>query len=764
MTAPKTHRILFIDQDPASREEFRRALRPGRAPVGLRAQEQHPVGDAPVSCPVAPVYEIDSAVGGEAGVAMVGAATQSANPYVMAFVDMRTSCGWDGVRTIQEIWRQDRDLQVVLCAEYSGCAWEDILARLGATDRLLILRKPFDIAEACQTACALTERRELARRANLKMKDLDRMVRDQIKELEASETRYKLAAAGANDGLWDWDLIAGTVYFSARWQSMLGFDDCELASNPQTWFDRVHPEDIAGLRAALAAHLDGSRAHFQAEYRIRTRIGEYRWMLCRGIAVRDQSGRTLRAAGSQTDITDRKAAEERLRHHAFHDTLTGLANRALLIERIGRCISMAARNPGYKFAALYIDLDRFKIINDSLGHMVGDELLMGISRRLIACVRTLDTVARVEEDAVARVGGDEFVLLLDDVRDLAAAIGVAERVQKSLAEPFNLAGHEVFTSVSIGIAMSNAGYARPEDILRDADTALYRAKANGKARSEVFDRRMHAQAMARLQLESELRRAVERQEFRLQYQPVISLADGRIAGFEALVRWDHPSGKTLAPADFILVAEETGLIVPLGYWVMREACRQLKRWQAEFSLSPPLSIRVNVSIQQFAVPGMVETIRAILAETRLNPAQLKLEITETDVMENAAATIRGLLELKELDVQLQLDDFGTGYSSLSHLQKLPVDALKIDKSFTANLATDPGSVAIVEAILALARSLNLAVIAEGVETHEQLRGLLRTSCGYAQGFFFSVPLDAREARELLLSGKTWPMEPHRLAA
>ncbi len=404
--------------------------------------------------------------------------------------------------------------------------------------------------------------------------------------LRESEERYALAASGANDGLWDWRLRPGEIYYSPRWKSMLGYAEDEIGDAPEEWLGRVHPEDEVRLRSEIEAHTRDGGAHFEVEHRVLHKDGDYRWVLCRGMAVRDGEGRIIRMAGSLTDITERKLTAERLVHDALHDSLTGLPNRALFMDRLGHALDRAARHPEFSFAVIFIDLDRFKMVNDSFGHAAGDALLAEVAARLCACLRAGDTVARL--------GGDEFTVLVEDLEHARDATAAAERIQSQFARPFELGGHEVFASASVGVALSAIGYARPEDILRDANTAMHRAKAQGRACHRVFDMTMHTQAAALLQLETDLRRAVEREEFTVCYQPIVSLGSGRIMGVEALVRWRHPERGLLTPDEFIGVAEETGVIIEIDRWVLTESCRRLRRWQACFPVEPPLSVSVNL--------------------------------------------------------------------------------------------------------------------------------------------------------------------------
>jgi diguanylate cyclase (GGDEF)-like protein/PAS domain S-box-containing protein len=567
-------------------------------------------------------------------------------------------------------------------------------------------------------------------------------------KLRDSEERYALAVRGANDGLWDWDLVADRVFFSPRWKAMLGFAGGDVGDSPREWLDRIHPDDRPPFRRHLDAHLAGATDHLEFEHRMRNAAGEYLWVLARGVAVRDPKGTAYRMAGSQTDITARKRAEHQLQHDALHDGLTGLANRVLFMDRLACALADLQRRASPNFAVLFFDLDRFKNINDSLGHTVGDKLLVGIARRLEHFLRPGDTVARL--------GGDEFAILIHRVDDASGAIHVADRIQEILSMNFSIDGHDVLVTASIGIAHSSTGYTNPEEILRDADIAMYRAKAEGKARYEVFDRDMHQSAVSLLKIETELRRSVQRSEFVMHYQPIVSLGrGGRIVGFEGLVRWQHPERGLVSPDQFIAIAEETGLIVPLGWWVLRESCRQTRRWQRQFPSDPQLWVSVNMSGKLFMKADMVDEMLGILEETGLEPRNLRLEVTENVVMDHADVAVRNLMELRALGVQLSIDDFGTGYSSLSYLQRFHYDSLKIDRSFVSKLGTAGDSRAIVETILNLANSLGIGVVAEGIETAEQVDRLRRMQCPHGQGYWFSRPLTVPAAEELMASAPSW---------
>jgi diguanylate cyclase (GGDEF)-like protein len=433
--------------------------------------------------------------------------------------------------------------------------------------------------------------------------------------------------------------------------------------------------------------------------------------------------------------------EKKLGHDAFHDALTELPNRAWFMNRLQQSIDLSYRREDYLYAVLFIDLDRFKVVNDSLGHLVGDELLKSVARKLQASLR--------HTDAVARFGGDEFVLLLEDIKDIEEPNRVAERIQHQLRQPFNLHDYEVFTEISIGIIVSTMGYDRPEDVLRDADIAMYYAKAQGRGRYEVFDPAMQTVAMTRLQLENDLRRAIALQEFCVHYQPIVSLSTGQLSGFEALVRWHHASGIIYPPAEFIPVAEETGLINELGWWVLQEACHQIGIWQQQFPQTPPLAINVNLSGVQLKQVNLLNRIEDILQQTGIPSYCLKLEITESCILETVSREEKMLKQLKALGIQLCIDDFGTGYSSLSRLHEFPIDTLKIDRSFVSRIGADNSGVEIVQTIVTLARSRGMDIVAEGIETPTQLQKLRELGCELGQGYLFSQPVDREKATELL---------------
>jgi diguanylate cyclase (GGDEF)-like protein/PAS domain S-box-containing protein len=554
----------------------------------------------------------------------------------------------------------------------------------------------------------------------------------QEESLRESEQRYALAALGANDGLWDWNPVTNEIYFSPRWKEMLGYTDVEITADLEEWFSRIHPGDRDRVKSEIIDRSRDADQIFASEYRIRRKEGGYIWVLCRGIVVRDPSGRIIRMAGSQSDITQGKVV----------DPLTGLRNRLYFIDRLEALIEEWAGKAD-SFAVLFLDVDRFKVVNDSLGHETGDMLLVEIAGRLRSSVRSTDVSARIAAPSVvARFGGDEFAVLLENLRSSSDATTVAQRILTQFESHFEIHGRIIFATVSIGVAMGGSA-ATSNDLLRNADTAMYYAKTRGKARFEIFDEGMRGRAVARLELESDLRKSIDEVHFRVHYQPEVSLVTGKVVGYEALVRWEHPKRGMVMPGEFLPVAEETGLIVPIGRWVMREACRQMAEWQGKFPQEPPLTISVNASSRELADPDLVPNVARILRDTGLNAASLRIEVTESSIVENQDLTASTLLRLRELGVSLEIDDFGTGYSSLSRLHEYPFSTVKIDRSFVKDLETDPESLHLVETIMRLAQGLGLTVVAEGIETREQLTKLASLGCGLGQGYYFSRPADGR---------------------
>lgn len=567
-----------------------------------------------------------------------------------------------------------------------------------------------------------------------------------LEKVRVAEERYVLAERGTNDGLWDWDLLDNSFYLSPRWKQMIGCAEHQVGSSPEEWFGRIHPEDRTNFETRIKVSLSGTEDAFEGEHRILHKDGNYRWVLNRGLIVRNKVGKAVRMVGAQTEITNRKRIEEQLLYQATHDALTGLPNRASLKERLFGVIERATSGGSCLFSVLFLDLDRFKNVNDSLGHTVGDLLLIATAKRLEKCVGPRDTLSRL--------GGDEFVILFEDLDDTREVTQLAHKIQREIAKPFDLDGHELFMTASIGIVHQPRGYDQPDDLIRDADIAMYRAKDLGRARHEVFQVDMHSKIVSRLNLETDLRRAVEKKEFLVHYQPIVSLGTGRIVAFEALVRWQHPERGMVSPAKFIPLAEETGLIVPIGDQVLREACWQMSTWQFRFPQHLPLTVDVNLSGVQLTQPDLLEQLCEILCETELD-GKLRLEITESTIARDEELATRTLSQMRKLNVNTHIDDFGTGYSSLGNLHRFPVQGLKIDRSFVSRMGDTGDDTEIVQTITTLAHNLGMDVVAEGVETAAQLARLRRMGCDYAQGYFFSKPVDGAAAGELLASQPCW---------
>jgi diguanylate cyclase (GGDEF)-like protein/PAS domain S-box-containing protein len=565
-----------------------------------------------------------------------------------------------------------------------------------------------------------------------------------VEDLHDSEERYELAMRGANDGLWDWNLLTDRVHWSTRWKAMLGFKDGEIGVSPDEWLTRVHPEDTDRVRVALMEHLGDRTAHYESEHRMLHRDGTYRWVLCRGAAVRHE-GRATRIVGSLSDVTDARVA----------DALTGLPNRLLFVDLLDRALKRTHRRDDYGFALLMLGLDRFTVVKDSLGSLTADRLLVAVTRRLQSSLLAADAVTQnPPRSTLARLGGDEFMVLIDDINEVGVAVRMAERLRQALQEPFDLDGHQVYTTATMGIAVSGTGYKEPDDILRDAATALHRAKAHGGTPIELFDPAMRARSVSQLQLETDLRAAIADRAFVVHYQPIVCLRTGTIAGLEALVRWHHPSRGVVTPAEFIPVAEDTGMLLEIGRLVLIESCRQMAAWRTRFGNDAPRVMCVNVSCRQFAQTSLIAEIEGILRDTGLESSALHLEITESAFIGDVRSAHTTLNRLQSLGIEWSIDDFGTGYSSLSYLHRLQAGTVKIDRSFVSRLDREKRGAEMVSAIVGLAHNFGMDVVAEGVETAEQLACVRELGSDYAQGFYFSKPIEAA-AIEPLIAKQPW---------
>ena len=554
---------------------------------------------------------------------------------------------------------------------------------------------------------------------------------------------HRMDAVKNSDALWDWNLVTNRVHFSPRWVALMGAEDHEVSSSPHEWFLRVHPEDSAQVSRELDSARTGGAHAFEFRHRMRHKNGSYRWMSCSGVVVRDDAGQAIRLTGSHADVIADSAV----------DRLTGLPSRVLFVERLTRALDRYSRYGNLPFAVLLLGLDRSAGPGSQPNAVVDSSLLTAVARRLETCLRTRnETISISHDDLVARLEDDHFAILLEGLSEIGDSQVVADGILADLQSPITLGGRQVYVTASIGIAVSVTGYTSAEGVLSDAETALHRARVLGGARSEVFDTAVLRSEQAAVRLESDMPGALEREEFAVLYQPIVSLESYRIVGFEALVRWHHPTVGLIAPSDFIPVAERTGFIVPLGAWVLRQACTQLNAWRAAIPAAADLWMSVNLSTVQVKRPTLVDEIGALLRECDVNPQTVVLELTEGVACENPAAVKTVLMQLRALGLRISIDDFGTGYSSLSYLRQLPVDTLKVDRSFVLGMRTHDESAAIIGTVTRMARQLGLHVVAEGIEREEQVALLRSLHCESGQGYLFARPLDVDVATEILRTG------------
>jgi PAS domain S-box-containing protein len=669
-------------------------------------------------------YYVDAAEGGQQALDYI-----AERPVDLVLLDWQMP-GMDGLEVLQAIRKTHSSSQLPVLMVTGKTENADVVTALdlGADDYLC---KPIDFPVAL---------------ARIRIQLSRKRAEDRLRE---SEERYALTARGANVGLWDWKITANEIYYSPRWKQIVGCEEDEIGSQPEEWFDRVHPGDLPSLRRELESHFAGLTTHFHSEHRLRHKSGAFRWVMSRGQAVRNAAGAPTRMAGSQSDITERKVV----------DLLTGLPNRLLLVDRLERLILLGSR----EFAVLLLDLDEFKLVNDSLGHEAGDRLLHAVGQRLEMSLRSTDAFERFAIESapgpddlshtLARVGGDEFIVLLDKVRSAADARRVAERVQSALARPFQLASRDVFIAASIGIVVGgSARYARTEEVLRDADTAMNRAKALGKGRSEVFNSEMGDWVIERLRLDSELRTGLARREFLPYFQPIVNLQSGRLAGFEALLRWRHPEHGILPPLGFLPQLEENGLILAIGERFYQDVCLQHRTWLSLHQKAAALSININFTTAQFLEAGLPGRLLETVTAAGLEPRHIGVEITESTAIQDFSKTGNVLRQLREAGFRIVLDDFGTGYSSLACLHQLPITGLKLDRSFIGAIEQHAE---LIRAVLVLSASLGLTVTAEGIETTDQCERLRALGCDYGQGYLFAQPMDPDAAAELITADRSF---------
>ena len=667
----------------------------------------------------------------------------------------------DGYEVCQRLKASEfRDIPVIFLSALDDVFDKVKAFNIGGAD---YITKPFQIEEvlirvkhqlslkvAESKICQLNQQLEQqngqleALNAELQFEIIERQIMGET--LKVSEERLESILGSIEDVVWSMHPTATQfIYFNAAVAKIYGYPISNFFEDPEFWLKVIHIEDRDRIEIANRSIM--TTGTVSEEYRILRPDQEVRWVSDRRYLVYDRDGKVIRIDGIVRDITDHKRAQDQLVHDALHDSLTGLPNRNLFMDRVEQALKYGNRHSQYMFAVMFIDLDRFKMVNDMHGHMIGDQFLQAIAKILGSCLRSVG-------DTVARLGGDEFTILIDDIQEVSEALIIADRILSKLLHPINLPTQTIFASASIGIVISNRDYVNSTDLLRDADIAMYRAKSLGKGRYILFDKEMYEQNLRAIQLDSDLHYALEREEFELYYQPIMSLTSDKLAGFEALIRWHHPERGLVPPCEFIPIAEETGLIIGIGDWVINQACKQLSIWQSQFIEAKSLKMSINLTCQQIREKNLLEKLDRVLATTGIDGSTIRLEITESSMMDQGEETIAKLEQLRARNIQLSIDDFGQGYSSLSYLHRFPVNTLKIDRTFVEQMSLGGQNFEIIRTIIILAHALDMNVVAEGVETHEQMSMLKQLGCEYAQGYFFSRPIIAAAAEQMIRSQTT----------
>jgi diguanylate cyclase (GGDEF)-like protein len=727
-------KIIVIDDNPDIHHDFIKILTTQGSMHALDVLHDKMFGKKEDETSLLPKFSIDTASQGQEGLEYVKTAFEKNTPYSLAFVDIRMPPGWDGIETIKHIWEIDKDIQIVICTAYSDYTWEETVEHLGKKDNLLILKKPFDNISVRQLACALTKKWQLQQDTRRYTSSLKRQVDDRTLSLQQSLSLIKATLESSDEGILVINNEGGIVNYNKKL--------CALWDIPKSIIDSKSENEVKKFMLTKVENADEFGAWLASLHKteemvnldvIQLKDGKIFDCYSQPQKVNDSIvGRVL----NFRDITERITLEKELQHQAQHDALTGLPNRIFLLEKIRESIK-DAEEKNSSFSLMFIDLDRFKLINDSLSHAAGDELLKQTAARLQTIMR--------EGDMLARLGGDEFVLLLKDLKSLDDAINKANEFVKIFQTPFTIADRAVMVTASIGVSVYPQDGKSAEELISNADAAMYHVKESGSNNFQFYTAEMNERSLEKLDNEMQLRQALNKNELFLCYQPEFHLEKEKLIAVEVLLRWNHPQRGVLLPIDFIPLAEETGLIVPIGEWAIRTACKQNKKWQEQGF--PPIRVAVNISLQQIKQQNLVSTVKSILEETGLKPEYLELELTENIVI-SSLEVMRVVAELKELGVAISIDDFGTGYSSLSYLKKLPLDRLKIDCSFIQNIKSDKDDEVIIRAIISVAKNLNLEVLAEGVETQNQINFLKKQNCDEIQGYYYSKPLTVEELEDL----------------